>query len=118
VRLGEPHSVETNHSVSIGGERWIPQDLAQRLVVRRYSEVRGVWRLQKYSVSQRPGVAETPDTKADVMAEFLNVNDGQTRQSIPVVVFYTKDVEYLTVRWDAPSGIPQESRGVTDVSQT
>ena len=29
------------------------------------------------------------------MAEFLNEKNGQTWQSIPVAVFYTKDLEYL-----------------------
>jgi len=29
------------------------------------------------------------------MAEFLNAKNGQTWQSIPVAVFYTKDLEYL-----------------------
>src|SRR5262245_64995581 len=29
------------------------------------------------------------------MAEFLNVKNGQSWQSIPVAVFYTKDLDYL-----------------------
>ena len=29
------------------------------------------------------------------VAEFLNTKNGQTWQSIPVAVFYTKDLEYL-----------------------
>ena len=29
------------------------------------------------------------------MAEFLNTKNGQTWQSIPVAVFYTKELEYL-----------------------
>jgi len=50
---------------------------------------------QRFSRSQRPTLAEEPDGNADLMAEFLNVKDGQTWQSIPVAVFYTKDLEYL-----------------------
>jgi Thioredoxin len=49
----------------------------------------------KFSRSHRPTLAEAPDSNADIMAEFLNEKDGQTWQSIPVVVFYTKDLEYL-----------------------
>jgi hypothetical protein len=37
--------------------------------------------------------AESPN--ADIMNEFLNEKNGQTWQSIPVAVFYTKDLEYL-----------------------
>ena len=49
----------------------------------------------KFSASHRPSLAEAPDSNADIMAEFLNEKNGQTWQSIPVVVFYTKDLEYL-----------------------
>ena len=37
--------------------------------------------------------AESPN--ADIVNEFLRVEDGQTYQSIPVAVFYAKDLEYL-----------------------
>lgn len=50
---------------------------------------------QRFGRSQRPTLAEAPDSNADVMAEFLNVKNGQTWQSIPVAVFYTRDLEYL-----------------------
>ena len=40
-------------------------------------------------------LAEAPDSNADIMAEFLNTKNGQTWQSIPVAVFYTKELEYL-----------------------
>jgi 4-carboxymuconolactone decarboxylase len=50
---------------------------------------------QRYSASHRPSLAEAPDSNADLMAEFLNEKNGQTWQSIPVVVFYTRDLEYL-----------------------
>jgi len=50
---------------------------------------------QKFSASHRPTLAEAPDSNADLMAEFLNEKNGQTWQSIPVAVFYTKDLEYL-----------------------
>ena len=50
---------------------------------------------QRFSRSPRPSLAEAPDSNADLMAEFLNVKNGQSWQSIPVVVFYTKALEYL-----------------------
>jgi thioredoxin family protein len=50
---------------------------------------------QRFSKSQRPSLAEEPDGNADIMAEFLNEKNGQTWQSIPVAVFYTKSLEYL-----------------------
>jgi thiol-disulfide isomerase/thioredoxin len=50
---------------------------------------------QRFGRSQQPSLAETPDSNADLMAEFLNVKNGQTWQSIPVAVFYTKDLEFL-----------------------
>jgi hypothetical protein len=50
---------------------------------------------QRFSRSQRPSLAEAPDSNADIMAEFLNEKNGQTWQSIPVAVFYTKSLEYL-----------------------
>ena len=45
--------------------------------------------------SQRPSLAEAPDSNADIMAEFLNVKNGETWQSIPVAVFYTKGLDPL-----------------------
>ena len=50
---------------------------------------------QKFSSAARPSLAEAPDSNADIMAEFLNTKSGQTWQSIPVAVFYTKNLEYL-----------------------
>ncbi|PYN81227.1 MAG: hypothetical protein DMD96_11410 [Candidatus Rokuibacteriota bacterium] len=50
---------------------------------------------QRFSSSHQPRLAEAPDSNADIMAEFLNAKNGQTWQSIPVAVFYTKDLEYL-----------------------
>ena len=50
---------------------------------------------KKFSASQQPSLAEAPDSNADIMAEFLNVKNGGSWQSIPVAVFYTKDLEYL-----------------------
>jgi len=50
---------------------------------------------RRFSASARPSLAEAPDSNADLMAEFLNDKNGQTWQSIPVAVFYTKDLEYL-----------------------
>ena len=49
----------------------------------------------RFSASQSPSLAEAPDSNADIMAEFMNEKNGQRWQSIPVAVFYTKDLEYL-----------------------
>jgi hypothetical protein len=50
---------------------------------------------RKFSASLRPTMAEAPDSNADIMAEFLNTKNGETWQSIPVAVFYTKELRYL-----------------------
>ncbi len=50
---------------------------------------------QHFSSSHRPSLAEAPDSNADIMAEFLNHKNGETWQSIPVCVFYTRDLQYL-----------------------
>jgi hypothetical protein len=50
---------------------------------------------QKYSTANVPSPAEAPDSSADIMVEFLNHKRGQTFQSIPVCVFYTRELEYL-----------------------
>ncbi len=50
---------------------------------------------RRFSRSQRPSREEDPDSNADIMAEFLNEKNGQTWQSVPVAVFYTRDLEYL-----------------------
>src|SRR5881628_2341108 len=50
---------------------------------------------QRFSSSHQPRLAEAPDSNADIMAEFLNAKNGQTWQSIPVAVFYTRDLAYL-----------------------
>jgi hypothetical protein len=48
---------------------------------------------QHFSRTPRPSLSESPN--ADIMGEFLNEKNGQTWQSIPVAVFYTKNLEYL-----------------------
>jgi hypothetical protein len=50
---------------------------------------------QRFSASPSPSLAEAPDSNADIMAEFMNVKNGAAWQSIPVAVFYTKDLEHL-----------------------
>lgn len=50
---------------------------------------------QKFSSANVPSLADAPDSNADIMAEFLNHKHGQTFQSIPVCVFFTRDLEYL-----------------------
>jgi len=50
---------------------------------------------RRFSRSHAPTLSEAPDSNADLMAEFLNHKNGQTWQSIPIVAFYTRDLEYL-----------------------
>src|SRR5262249_46204091 len=70
-------------------------------VLARMAEAAG-WELRifrrdgrRFSASPRPSLADAPDSNADIMAEFLNEKGGQTWQSIPVAVFYTRDLGYL-----------------------
>src|SRR5436309_12678371 len=51
---------------------------------------------QRFSRSHRPSLEEDADSNADIMAEVLNEKNGQTWQSIPVAVFYKRDLEYLS----------------------
>ena len=46
-------------------------------------------------VSARGPKPEPDSPNADLMAQFLNVKNGQTFQSIPVIVFSTKDLNVL-----------------------
>ena len=48
---------------------------------------------QKVGRAPKADPADSPN--ADIMNEFLKHQDGTTYQSIPVVVFYTKDTQYL-----------------------
>jgi len=50
---------------------------------------------QRFSRSNTPSLAEALDSNADLMAEFLNEKGGQTFQSIPVAVFFDKDLREL-----------------------
>jgi thiol-disulfide isomerase/thioredoxin len=50
---------------------------------------------RQFSTANVPSLADAPDSNADIMAEFLNHKGGQTWQSIPVCVFYTRDLEYV-----------------------
>lgn len=46
-------------------------------------------------VGREPKANPTNSPNADIMNEFLREKDVQTYQSIPVAVFYTKELEYL-----------------------
>jgi len=50
---------------------------------------------QRFGRGDRPTLEEAPDSNADIMAEFLNVKNGQAWQSIPIAVFYTRELDYL-----------------------
>ena len=83
------------------GEDWCPDVFRGMPVFARMAEAAGFeLRIfnrdgQRFSRSQQPSLAEAPDSNADLMAEFLNVKNGQSWQSIPVAVFYTTDLEYI-----------------------
>jgi len=48
---------------------------------------------QKSGRDPRANPADSPN--ADIVNEFLRERDGQTYQSVPVAVFYTKELRYL-----------------------
>jgi hypothetical protein len=50
---------------------------------------------RKFSDAAVPSLVDAADSNADIMSEFLNHKNGRTWQSIPVCVFYTRDLEYL-----------------------
>jgi hypothetical protein len=45
--------------------------------------------------TRRPDPAAYPDANHDLMLEFMNAKDGGEWASVPVAVFYTKDLEEL-----------------------
>ena len=50
---------------------------------------------QTFGKSADPMAAPGRGKNADIMAEFMNEKGGKKYQSIPVVVFYDKDLKYL-----------------------
>jgi hypothetical protein len=68
---------------------------------------------QKFSKSQRPEADGEPGSNADIMAEFMNEKNGGRWQSIPVAVFYTKDLQYLYHYTEFPA-IYHKDRVVTE----
>jgi hypothetical protein len=61
---------------------------------------------QRVGRGSRADPAEAPN--AALMNEFLRERDGQTYQSIPVVAFYTRDLEYLYHYTELPALYPKE----------
>jgi thiol-disulfide isomerase/thioredoxin len=55
----------------------------------------------KFSAAAAPDPKESPN--ADLMAQFLNRRDGHTYQSIPVVAFYTRDMQHLYTYTEYPA---------------
>jgi thioredoxin family protein len=55
----------------------------------------------KFSAAAAPDPKESPN--ADLMAQFLNRRDGSTYQSIPVVAFYTRDMQHLYTYTEYPA---------------
>jgi Thioredoxin len=56
---------------------------------------------ETFSAAPAPDPKESPN--ADLMAQFLNRRDGRTYQSIPVVAFYTRDMQHLYTYIEYPS---------------
>jgi hypothetical protein len=50
---------------------------------------------QKILGTRRPDPAAAPDGNHDIALEFMNAKDGGEWASVPVAVFYTKDLEEL-----------------------
>ena len=61
---------------------------------------------QRVGRAPRADPAESPN--ADLMIAFLRERDGQTYQSIPIVAFYTKDLEYLYHYTELPALFPRD----------
>ena len=59
-------------------------------------------------VGREPRADPAKSPNADLMNEFLRERDGRTYQSIPVVVFYTKDLEYLYHYTEYPAVYPMK----------
>lgn len=110
VRLSEPQAAAIRWlaaqpdgpaKILVIAEEWSSDCRRDIPMLQRLAEVGGlelrIFRRdgQRFGRSQRPTLAEAPDSNADLMAEFLNEKRGETWQSIPVVVFYTADLRYL-----------------------
>jgi Thioredoxin len=56
---------------------------------------------ERFSPAPSPSPAESPN--ADLMAQVLNHKNGQTWQSIPVAVFFTRDLQHLYTYTEYPA---------------
>ncbi len=68
---------------------------------------------QTFGKSADPSTEPGRGKNADIMAEFMNEKNGQRYQSIPVVVFYDKDLRYLYHYIELPA-IYHKDRVVTE----
>jgi thiol-disulfide isomerase/thioredoxin len=68
---------------------------------------------QTFGKSADPMSEPGRGTNADIMAEFMNEKNGQRYQSIPVVVFYDRDLRYLYHYIELPA-IYHKDRVVTE----
>lgn len=59
-------------------------------------------------VGRDPSADPAKSPNADLMNEFLLEQDGRTYQSIPVVVFYTGDLDYLYHYIERPALFPRD----------
>lgn len=49
----------------------------------------------KFSAAAVPSLEDAPDSNADLMVQFLNHKNGQSWQSIPVIAFFTRELDHL-----------------------
>jgi hypothetical protein len=62
-------------------------------------------------VGRGPKADPADSPNADLMNEFLRERDGRTYQSIPIVAFYTKDLDYLYHYTELPALFPRDRLG-------
>jgi hypothetical protein len=67
----------------------------------------------KFSDANVPSKEEAPDSNADLMVQFLNHKNGTTFQSIPVLAFFSKDMDHLYTFTEYPA-IYDKDRLVVD----
>jgi thiol-disulfide isomerase/thioredoxin len=68
---------------------------------------------QTFGKTDNPLTEAGRSPNADIMAEFMNEKGGKKYQSIPVVVFYDKDMKYLSHYVELPA-IYHKDRVVTE----
>jgi hypothetical protein len=80
-------------------EEWSSDCRRDVLILSRLADAGGlemrIFTRDGQRVGRGPRADPAASPNADIVNEFLRSQDGQTYQSIPVAVFYSKDLEYL-----------------------